>query len=91
MEGTPGAVLWMLLRGGIDRAALRGWIRLGGFILTESFRNGAHTAGPVCHFDLPEEVDHGFVTWGVLVIQVGVNLLRRAVVVTGVDAVKQAK
>lgn len=68
MESTPGAVPWMLLRGSIDGAALRGWIRLGVFNLTESFRNGAHTAGPVCHFDLPEEVDLGFVTWGVRVI-----------------------
>lgn len=81
----------MLLRGNIDRAALRGWIRLGGFILAESFRNEAHTAGPVRRLDLPEKADHGFVTWGARVIQVGVNLLRRAVVVTGVDAVKQAK
>jgi len=78
-------------RGGARGAALQGVPSASEVHRADSFGNEAHTAGPSSYVDLPVVARHEPVTGGARVCQVGVNPLRRAVVVVGVDAVVKAK
>jgi hypothetical protein len=77
-------------RGEARGAALQGAPSVSEVHRAVSFGNGAHTAGPSSYIDLLVVARHEPVTGGARVCQVGVNPLRRAVVVVGVDAVVKA-
>jgi len=78
-------------RGVARRAALQGAPSASEVHRADSFGNEAHTAGPSSYVDVPVVARHEPVTGGARVCQVGVNPLRRAVAVVGVDAVFKAK
>jgi hypothetical protein len=79
----------LFFREGMRGAALQGVPSASEVHRADSFGNEAHTAGPSIVVALPGEGRHEPVTGGARVCQVGVNPLRRAVVVVGVDAAEK--
>lgn len=85
-----GAVIRVIFREKARKTALQGASGESQVLRAGSFERGPLPQDRRVEF-FPSSVRHDFVTWGARVYQVGVNPLRRAVAVVGVDAVKQAK
>jgi hypothetical protein len=88
VEGTSGAAVRVVFREGTRRAALQGVPSASEVHRADSFGNEAHTAGPSSFVIFQVGLDTGSRQRGARVCQVGVNPLRRAVVVVGVGAVE---
>jgi hypothetical protein len=84
MDGTLGAVKRVLFRESVRKTALeagRASARSAGWLRSKE----AVTARPPSYVELSGVGRHGAATVGVRVSQVGVNPLRRAVVVGGIE------